>query len=314
MNEELTLTNRNYIKQHYTIINAKYALSINEIDIILILLTAIKNEDEDFKDYSFTKKDLENKTDKKWNSHQLKNTIKSLMNKSLEFKNEKNKWTIVNWFSYFKYDEGLITCRFDKFLKPFFLDVRGQFVLSNIKYLLRMKSSYSKRIYLMLQEYKRFGRRKFNVKELQDILKVPKSMESYSSFNQKVLSRAVKDINKFTDLEVSFDEHKKGRKIDAITFKIKKNFSDLKSFIQYIRELYINEPLYKTKDNRILKCSAKGLLYYADMIDGACINQKESQKLWEYLHENRENLIVFKKNQFELEESLKRLKDSYKNS
>ena len=139
-------------------------------------------------------------------------------------------------------------------------------------------------------------------------------MESYSSFNQKVLSRAVKDINKFTDLEVSFDEHKKGRKIDAITFKIKKNFSDLKSFIQYIRELYINEPLYKTKDNRILKCSAKGLLYYADMIDGACINQKESQKLWEYLHENRENLIVFKKNQFELEESLKRLKDSYKNS
>ena len=46
------------------------------------------------------------------------------------------------------------------------------------------------------------------------------------------------------------------------------------------------------KENRPLKCSEKGLLYYADT--NVSINKKEAQKLWEYLHENRENLYIFK--------------------
>jgi hypothetical protein len=47
-------------------------------------------------------------------------------------------------------------------------------------------------------------------------------------------------------------------------------------------------------------CSTKGLLYYGD--ENISIDKKESQKLWEYLHENRENLFVFKIN---LEETKK---------
>ena len=41
-------------------------------------------------------------------------------------------------------------------------------------------------------------------------------------------------------------------------------------------------------------CSTKGLLYFAN--EDTTIDKKESQKLWEYLHENRENLLVFKIN------------------
>ncbi|HFU75685.1 MAG TPA: hypothetical protein ENK66_05490 [Arcobacter sp.] len=78
-----------------------------------------------------------------------------------------------------------------------------------------------------------------------------------------------------------------------ITYTIKKNTTDLKSFIQVIRELYTNKVLFHTKDNRPILCSTKGLLYYGDE-ENITINKKESQKLWEYLHENRENLLVFK--------------------
>ena len=66
-----------------------------------------------------------------------------------------------------------------------------------------------------------------------------------------------------------------------------------------IRELYTNTILHYTKDNRPIKCSKKGFLYYADE-EKSYIEPKEAQKLWEYLHENRENLYVFKKS---LEES-----------
>jgi len=48
------LTKRNYSRQSHLIINAKYGLSVREINMILTLLTAIDKKDKDFKDYIFT--------------------------------------------------------------------------------------------------------------------------------------------------------------------------------------------------------------------------------------------------------------------
>ena len=162
-----------------------------------------------------------------------------------------------------------------------------------------MKSSYSKRMYLLLKEYDKIGKRVLNVEKLQDILTVPKSLKNYADFKRNVLKRAETDINKFTDIEVKLSERKKLRKVVEITYTIRKNTTDLKTFIEVIRELYTNTILHYTKDNRPIKCSEKGFLYYADE-EKSYIEPKEAQKLWEYLHENRENLYVFKKS---LEES-----------
>ena len=128
----------------------------------------------------------------------------------------------------------------------------------------------------------------------------------YSEFKKKVLKKAEVDINKFTDLEIKLSEKKRGRKVVEVTFTIRKNNADLKAFIGYIRELYINELLYHTKEGRHLKCSQNGLLYYSDTMEN--INKKESLKLWEYLHENRAKLTCFQGNLFDEDEVLKRLK------
>lgn len=301
------LTNRNHTRQSHIIVNARYALSRSEIDIVLTLLTAIKKEDKDFKDYEFTIGELETKTGRRWDTKQLKSTIKSLMSKPLELPVEHEKeFEIVNWFSYFKYSRtGLITCRFDKRLKPFLIELSGVRVLADFRNLLPINSSYSKRMYLLLKEYDKIGMRTFNVEELQGILKVPKSLKIYNRFKEKVLKRAETDINKFTDLEIKFSEKKRGRKVIEVTFTIRKNHADLKAFIDYLRELYVNQILYYTKDGRPLKCSDKGLLYYSDTMEN--INKKESMKLWEYLHENKASLTCFQGNLFDEEEVMKKL-------
>ena len=302
------LTKRNHTRQSHIIVNARYALSRSEIDVILTLLTAITKEDKDFKDYEFTLKDLELKTNRTWNSKQLKNTVKSLMSKPLELPSENEKdWEIVNWFSYFKYSyTGLITCRFDKRLKPYLLEIIGTRVLADFRHLLPMNSTYSKRMYLLLKEYDKIGMRTFNVEELQEILKVPKSLKTYSNFNLKVLKRAEADINKFTDIVIKLSDKKKiGRKVVEITYTIRKNNADLKAFISNIRGLYVNTLLYHTKDGRPLKCSDKGLLYYSDTMEN--INKVESMKLWEYLHENQARLTCFQGNLFDEEEVMKKL-------
>jgi len=299
------LTDRNYSRQSHLIVNAKYALTPSEINLILTLLTAIKKEDKDFKDYEFTLADFNEKTSKTLTSSDLKASIKGLMSKPLEIEENPTNWEIFHWFSYFRYKDGLITCRFDKRLKPYLLEIKERFVVSDLRMILPMRSSYSKRMYLLLKEYAKIGMRTFNVEELQDILKVPKSFKIYSEFKKKVLKKAEADINKFTDLEIKMSEKKRGRKVIEITFIIKKNNTDLKAFIGFIRELYVNEILYYTKEGRPLKCSDKGLLYYSDNMEN--INKKESMKLWEYLHKNKENLTCFQKNLFDKEEVTKKL-------
>ena len=302
-----SLTKRNHTRQSHIIVNAKYALKKNEIDIVLTLLTAITKEDKDFKDYQFTIEELSKKTGRKWHSKQLEETIVGLMSKPIKLPaNNKRGFEVVGWFSYFKYeDNGLITCRFDKALKPYLIEISGTRVLADFRHLLPIKSGYSKRVYLLLKEYDKIGIRTFNVEELQEILQVPKSLKIYSNFNVKVLKRAETDINKFTDLEVKMSENKVGRKVTEVTFIIRKNNADLKAFIANIREFYTNTLLYHTKNGRPLKCSDTGLLYYSDTMEN--INKVESMKLWEYLHENQARLTCFQGNLFDEEEVMKKL-------
>ena len=295
------LTKKNYNKQSHFIINAKYALNVREINMLLTLLTAVDKDDEDFKDYIFTLSDFKEKTDITMTTNNLNQVIKSLMSKPLEIKISDKKWEIFSWFSYFKFENSVITCRFDKDLKPYLLEIKERFVISDLRVLLSMKSSYSKRIYLLLKEYSKIGSRTFEVQELQEILKAPKGMRRYDNFKRQVLQRAEKDINKFTELEIKLSEKKLGKKVVKITYSIRKNTTDLKTFIIVIREHYTNTILHYSKNNRPIKCSSNGFLYYGDE-ENSRIDKKEAQKLWEYLHENRENLYVFKKN---LEESKK---------
>jgi len=290
MSSTTDLTKRNYTRQQSVIINARYALTKNEIDLVLVLLTAIHKEDRDFKTYEFTMSELESRTDRQWNSTQLKATIKGLMSKPLELPNESGKgWAIVNWFTYFSFDNGLISCRFEKALKPYLIDIQGRMILGDIRHLLPMKSSYSKRVYLLLKEYTKFGVRKFQTEELMDILKVPKSLKIYNNFKQKVLDRAEQDINKFTDLKVSFDEKKVSRKVTEITFHIKKNDEDLKTFIEHIRENYTNVLLWTTSNKIEIKCDDNGLLYNAQ--NHRTYDKDTAMKLWEEMHKNREIIL-----------------------
>jgi len=295
------LTTRHHFRQAPVVVNARYSLTRSQTDLVFALLTELKLEDDDFKDYTLTKKQLEVKLGVRLDTTQLRNTAKGLMSKIIEFVNDEEDWELLTWFSYFAYKKGVITYRFDKSMKPYLLQLK-QFVSADIRHIVQMKSEYSKRVYMLIKERQKFGVRKFDVEELMEQLEVPKSFRVYSEFKKKVLMQSVKDINKFTDIEIKnigtskkpiyFEEYKPSRKIIAVTFHFKKNLADLKQFISWIRELYVNEPLYEGKDGHMLKCSEKGLLYYAD--DAMeWLDEKTAQKSWEWLHENREKLYCF---------------------
>jgi hypothetical protein len=296
-----TLTARNYLRQAPQIINGKFSFTKSETDLVFALLTEINLEDKDFKRYSITKKQLEVKMGVKIKTDRLKSTAESLMSKVLKIEKSEDNWELFTLFSYFGYKNGVLSFCFDAVMKPYLLQLKP-FISADIRHLVQMKSEYSKRLYLMLKERQKFGTRKFDIEELKELFEVPKSLNNYADFKRRVLLQAVRDINKFTDIEVAnlgtakkpiyFEEFKPSRKVVSVTFHFNKNHIDLKAFISNIRALHTNEPLYAGKDGRMLQCSEKGLLYYKDDVF-EYLDKKKAQKAWEFLHEHRESLICF---------------------
>ena len=239
--------------QSSNLVNARYNLSILETKFILFALTKLDSKkDTEFNDeYEIKISDLENEMlFSKDNDSKLKKFAKTLLSKPLEVKTERG-WMVANWFADIEYIDGearfLVT--FSKKLKPYLLELQRTFISYNLKYILRIKSTYSIRIYQLLLEYKKFGKRTFKVSELQDILKVKKSYKLYSKFKQGILLQAQKDLEEYTDIKFEYYEEKNGgRKIDEIIFYIKKkeiikelvtvNYEDIPQLIFDLQGLY----------------------------------------------------------------------------
>ncbi len=243
--------------QSSQLINAKYNLSTLETKFILFALTKLDSKkDTEFNDeYEIKVSDLENEMlFSKDNDSKLKKFAKTLLSKPLEVETD-DGWIIANWFADIEYKRGqarfLVT--FSKKLKPYLLELKNKFVSYNLKYILRLKSTYSIRIYQLLLEYKKLGKRTFKVSELQDILQVPKSLLRYSQFKQKILTQAQNDLTKYTDIEFKYSEIKIGRKVDEIVF--------------YIKEKEISKELVTIEDIPDIIYNLKGLYGFKNDID-----------------------------------------------
>jgi plasmid replication initiation protein len=309
MNIQNGLNNRKIVKQKIELSNASSPLTRSEIDFIFTIISQIKKEDTEFKDYYFTIKELEVKMERKLNPKQVQDMTLSLFSKPLllpvDGKLDSKNWIAVNWFKHVQYKEGNISCSFDKRLKPYLIGINNRFSKGSLSVLLPMRSRYSKEVYMLLAYDAFKGFYEVEVEHLMKKLKVPKSMLVYADFKRKVLLQSQKDLDKFSDIIFTFEEIKKGRKVHRLKFNIKRNLNDLTMFIKVIRELYINKPLIKTSDGT-LQCSTKGNLYYKEFFE-IDIHPKKAKLLWEKLHENRDKLLVFKESQRELVERMDRL-------
>jgi plasmid replication initiation protein len=249
MEKQNGFNERKIVKQKIELTNASSPLSRTEIDFVLTIISQIKKEDTEFKEYHFTIKELEKKMERKLNSKQLRDMAISLMSKPLLLplngKLDSKQWSVIGWFKHFDYDSGNISCSFDSRLKPYLIGINNRFSKGSLTSLLPMRSKYSKELYMLLtyEAYKGFF--DVEVELLMNKLKVPKSLLLYKNFKTKVLLQAQKDLDKFSDITFTFEEIKQGRKVHRVKFNIKRNLNDLTMFIKVIRELYVNKPLIK---------------------------------------------------------------------
>lgn len=220
----MSLTNRNVVKQSYELNNARYSLTAVETDIIMRMIAEVKNEDEDFKPYRFKVSELEKKMGKQLDRRSLKKIALELRRKNLTIDKGKEGFLITGWVSSFEYiaKSGEMELCFDPKLKPYLLQLQSHFAMADIRQIFQLSSEYAKRIYTIFKQWEKLGKYTVEVVEWQKIFEVPKTQLMYGEFKRKVIDVAVKQINENTELEVSYKEIKTGRKITHLEWTIKK--------------------------------------------------------------------------------------------
>lgn len=218
----MSLTNRTIVKQSPALINAGYSLTVVETDLIMKLISEIKNEDMEFWTFRFTVPELEKALGRNLDQPTLKEIGRNLLKKPLTIDSANGDWLICNWISSFKYvkKSGTIEARFDPNLQPYLLEF-NQFVKTELRYIFQLPSGYAKRIYSIMKQWEKIGKYEVEVAYWQKILEVPKTQLMYGEFKRKVIEPAKEHINAMTDITVDYEEIKEGKKVVALMWKIK---------------------------------------------------------------------------------------------
>ena len=145
------------------------------------------------------------------------------------------------WFEYVDEADGsgFVTIKLTSWLKPYLLQVRREFFQFQLGFALDLKSEYSIRLYQYLKRWEFAKRRTITVEQLRleigateidrkgNIVRV--NLEQYKHLKSRAINPAVEEINRETDLSVSYSETRfpRSKAVQSLTFTINKNLENL---------------------------------------------------------------------------------------
>lgn len=207
------------------LIEAKYKLGVVEQKIIHRVLTQIDMHDKELK---FFKVRISDFCDLLGSTNNYKivinNACENLRKTDIRIKTENETEIKTTWFSSAEYfQDGTVELEFSRKLSPYLLELKRNFTRYNFFNIINFKSQYSIRMYQLLKQYDKIGKRDIFLDELKEYFQVKEEYKKYSNFKQKVLNVSQKEINNLSDILFKYEEIKKGRKVDKIRFYITSN-------------------------------------------------------------------------------------------
>lgn len=206
--------------QSNNLLNGRYAMTLLERRIFLKMVSMVKPEDVDFRDFQLDVPELIKDLNLEGNSlyFELRNATKKLIQHVCEM-NEGGKLIQVALISSAIYDkqEGTLKVHFDPALKPYLLELRKNFTVFRIAYALKLRSFYSLRIYELLNQFSSTGYRVIKLEDLRFSLGITSEYHLYGDLKKRVLIQAQNELTN-TDIPFNFEEIKTGRKVTGIKF------------------------------------------------------------------------------------------------
>ena len=113
---------------------------------------------------------------------------------------------------------------FHSALKPFLIELKQRYLVYDIRNILSLTSIYSIRLFELLKQYQKIGKRRFQIDELKSLLSIePNEYTLYGHFKDRIIKKTQKDLLEHTDIYFEFVEEAQKKKVFAITFHIFEN-------------------------------------------------------------------------------------------
>lgn len=218
------LPSSSIVTQSNELVSARYVLPLSEQRLVLTMIARIQPDDEDFKPYRISIAELAEflGVDKNSSYRECKKITKNLMTRVLEIQ-EPGRLLQTNWVSSADYIDGtgMVKLTFDPLLKPYLLQLKGNFTSCKLEMLLSFKSQYTMRMYTFLKQYERLKEREIELEQLREILGLRKDIHAaYRNFKANVLKPIQKELAEKSDLYFEFEEIKYGRGVGALLIQI----------------------------------------------------------------------------------------------
>lgn len=227
------INTKDWITKSNTIIESQYKLTLQEQRILLITASKVQPSDEDLKPYKFRVSDLISKIGASKNSSMysyIREVVTGLHRKTLSYK-KGSKTIVANWLvtSIYEDSEGTVILKFNPELKGFFLHLKEKFTTYQLENVIQLNSVYSIRVYELLKQYENLKKRTFTIEEFRDKVGIEATKyKQYGHLKDKVIHVAQKELAEKTDIEFTFEEVKKARKVCGLVFYIKSKSTDNK--------------------------------------------------------------------------------------
>lgn len=222
--------NRQVRKANDLIQKSRFDLSLQQQKIVLYLISKISPYDSDFQTYSFNIKEfcevcgIDCQSGKNYEA--LKDQIKKIADKSIWIKIPgQKKQTLIRWIAKPTICEnsGTIDIKLDEDLKPYLLQLRQNYTQYELIYTLCFRSKYTIRLYELIKsiQYQELQpyQREYDLEEFKTLLGA-ENYTAYHHFKERVLDKAVDEINGYSDKIISYKPIKQGKKVANIIIRI----------------------------------------------------------------------------------------------
>jgi plasmid replication initiation protein len=250
MREIMEINDRSLVIQHNDVVRARYKLSLEEQRLMKVLISMLKDDDEEGKTYFIRAADIAEVLELKGENvyHTLKQVTARLLKQVLFIRRDGGGELQVSWLSSAEYLKGgIIELEVSKKLRPYLLQLREHYTKYQLRQIAKLKSGFSIRVYELCKSHQYQGGFTIEVDEIKKRFGVDDKYKLYGDFKRKVLNVAKEEINKNTDILIEMFEEKKGKKVVAIRFSVEsRDFETSKS------EPEIAETADKRPDNPII--------------------------------------------------------------
>jgi plasmid replication initiation protein len=283
---------KSYIKQHNAITSGRYEYTSAMLDILFMTLAMIDTEKPNERTFQIFQKDIEIITGHKWNYQQLREATEGIGSRMFEIETPKSLKQL--WlFSSVEYllGTGSFLVKVNEDAMPYFFELKNNFTMLHLKSVLSCSSKFAKRMYGIACQWRSVGSVTFDIINLKKMLGLidregNEQYKQFTQFKKDVLETAQKQINEFTDIQLSIEYIKRGRSFQKVKLLINKapaKEQELPLYIDYTKSVEQN-----IREATILQFKNSIMMYgiseeYADILSKK-VSRTEFEKLTEELN------------------------------